>query len=205
MARKGQFQLEILCKIIEFLLFVYSLMDYGPCDQLGCLRNTCAILALQSSLSHYLLLIFRMAANGVQPNTKTFTALIGSVGKMSTLEQAMEIIEQLLCHEKDTENLTSTYSALMSACEKAGQWDLAVALFDKMSSQVCLPFVGLFNGPTVLGAKLAYLTPKTRLTHCTSWFTLAINSHPKSCTHLLSSLLKIILPQIVIFSKSKNI
>ena len=88
----------------------------------------------------------RMAENGVQPNTKTFTALIGSVGKMSTLEQAMDIIEQLLSHEKDTDNLTTTYSALMSACEKAGQWDLAVALFDKMSSQVgvfpeLLPFV----------------------------------------------------------------
>ena len=34
----------------------------------------------------------------------------------------------------------STYAALMAACEKAGQWDLALALFDKMSSQVCMSF-----------------------------------------------------------------
>ena len=72
----------------------------------------------------------------MQPNTKTFTALISSVGKMSTLDQALDIIDELLSHEKEPANLTQTYSALMSACEKAGQWDLAVALFDKMSAQV---------------------------------------------------------------------
>lgn len=79
----------------------------------------------------------RMAKDGVQPNTKTFTALISSVGKMSTIEQAMDIINELLSHETEPANLTQTYSALMSACEKAGQWDLAVALFDRMSNQVC--------------------------------------------------------------------
>ena len=72
----------------------------------------------------------------MQPNTKTFTALISSVGKMSTLDQALDIIDELLSPEKEPANLTQTYSALMSACEKAGQWDLAVALFDKMSAQV---------------------------------------------------------------------
>ena len=72
----------------------------------------------------------------MQPNTKTFTALISSVGKMSTLDQALDIIDELLAHEKEPANLTQTYSALMAACEKAGQWDLAVALFDKMSAQV---------------------------------------------------------------------
>lgn len=80
-----------------------------------------------------------MAKDGVQPNTKTFTALISSVGKMSTIEQAMDIINELLSHESEPANLIQTYSALMSACEKAGQWDLAVALFDKMSTQVSTP------------------------------------------------------------------
>ncbi len=61
-----------------------------------------------------------MAKDGVQPNTKTFTALIGSVGKMSTLEQAMAIIDELLNQEQEQSSLTQTYSALMSACEKAG-------------------------------------------------------------------------------------
>lgn len=85
----------------------------------------------------------RMAKDGVQPNTKTFTALIGSVGKMSTIGQAMDIINELLSHESDPSNLIQTYSALMSACEKAGQWDLAVALFDKMSAQVNSNFAWL--------------------------------------------------------------
>ena len=78
----------------------------------------------------------RMVQDGVQPNTKTFTALISSVGKLNSLDQAMEMINELLAHEPDSSNLTATYSALMSACEKAGQWDLAVALFDKISAQV---------------------------------------------------------------------
>lgn len=38
--------------------------------------------------------------------------------------------------EGHRQSMQTTYAALMAACEKAGQWDLAVALFDKMSAQV---------------------------------------------------------------------
>lgn len=106
-----------------------------------------------------------MADNGVQPNTKTFTALIGSVGRMNTMEQAMEIIEQLLSHDKDRDSQTQTYSALMSACEKAGQWDLAVALFDKMSADVSLPI----GRPNPAGDPLCAMHTSPRLfavLHC---------------------------------------
>ena len=33
----------------------------------------------------------------------------------------------------------ATYASLMAACEKAGQWGLAVALFDTMSARVPPP------------------------------------------------------------------
>ena len=79
----------------------------------------------------------RLLADELQPNTKTFTALIGSAGKLGSLEQALEIIQELLSSEAGASSLVDNYSTLMTACEKAGQWDLAVALFDKMSAQVC--------------------------------------------------------------------
>lgn len=40
---------------------------------------------------------------------------------------------------------SATFGALMNACEKAGQWDLAIALFDKMCAHGCRPDVGIFN------------------------------------------------------------
>jgi pentatricopeptide repeat protein len=45
----------------------------------------------------------------------------------------------------DGRGFSTTYSALMSACEKAGQWDLAVALFDRVSELGCQPDVCIFN------------------------------------------------------------
>ena len=51
-----------------------------------------------------------------------------------------QVLGELLSHEAGGVGSPSTYAALMAACEKAGQWDLALALFDKMSSQVCMSF-----------------------------------------------------------------
>jgi pentatricopeptide repeat protein len=47
-----------------------------------------------------------------------------------------QVLGDLLSHEAGGVGSPSTYAALMAACEKAGQWDLALALFDKMSSQI---------------------------------------------------------------------
>lgn len=47
-----------------------------------------------------------------------------------------QVIGDLLSHEPGGVGSASTYAALMAACEKAGQWDLALVLFEKMSSQV---------------------------------------------------------------------
>lgn len=70
------------------------------------------------------------------PNTKTFTALIGSFGKMGSVSAALEILGELLSHEPGGVGMLGTYAALMAACEKAGQGELALALFDKMCGQV---------------------------------------------------------------------
>ena len=77
-----------------------------------------------------------MVADGAVPNTKTFTALIGSFGKMGSVGAALDIITELLGHNQGMAASASTYAALMAACEKAGQGDLALALFEKMKAQV---------------------------------------------------------------------
>lgn len=80
--------------------------------------------------------VCRMVADGAVPNTKTFTALIGSFGKMGSVGAALDIITELLGHDQGMAASASTYAALMAACEKAGQGDLALALFEKMKAQV---------------------------------------------------------------------
>ena len=76
-----------------------------------------------------------MLADGATPNTKTFTALIGSVGKMAPLQQALDLVGELLATDSPQGKLP-TYQALMAACEKGGLWELALALFERMVSEV---------------------------------------------------------------------
>eukprot|EP00891_Asterochloris_glomerata_P003267 jgi/Astpho2/3267/Aster-08033 len=94
----------------------------------------------------------RMVGDGVQPNTKTYTALIMAFSKAGRLESVLDVLQELVMaptadvdEEGHRQSMQTTYAALMAACEKAGQWDLAVALFDKMSAQGCQPDVAIFN------------------------------------------------------------
>ena len=75
-------------------------------------------------------------ADGAVPNTKTFTALIGSFGKMGSVGADLDIVTELLGHDQSVAASAATYAALMAACEKAGQGDLALALFEKMKAEV---------------------------------------------------------------------
>lgn len=77
-----------------------------------------------------------MVADKATPNTKTFTALIGAFGKLGSVGAALDVIRELLAPGGDEVDASGTYASLMAACEKAGQWDLAVALFDTMSARV---------------------------------------------------------------------
>jgi pentatricopeptide repeat domain-containing protein 1 len=38
-----------------------------------------------------------------------------------------------------------TYSALISACEKAGRWETALELFGRMTAEGCAPNVITYN------------------------------------------------------------
>ena len=95
--------------------------------------------------SNRALYVCRMVADGAVPNTKTFTALIGSFGKMGSVGAALDIITELLGHDQGMAASASTYAALMAACEKAGQGDLALALFEKMKAQVHILLYTLFR------------------------------------------------------------
>ena len=46
---------------------------------------------------------------------------------------------------KGCERSVITYSSLISACEKAGQWELALELFNEMHSEGCIPNTVTFN------------------------------------------------------------
>jgi len=88
----------------------------------------------------------QMVADGAAPNTKTFTALIGAFGKLGSVGAALDVIHELLAPGGGgAVDAGPTYASLMAACEKAGQWDLAVALFDTMSARGCVPDVTIFN------------------------------------------------------------
>ncbi len=71
-----------------------------------------------------------------------------------------------------------TYSSLISACEKAGRWQLALELFSEMHREGCKPNVVTYNSLIAAcaqgeGRHAASLGPSTRL------------PVPKACTELL--------------------
>ncbi|KAK9811789.1 hypothetical protein WJX72_010082 [[Myrmecia] bisecta] len=85
-----------------------------------------------------------MIGDGVQPNSKTFTALIGAFAKCRTLDRVLDIVEGLAAKDGPG-SVASTYASLMAACEKAGQWDMAMALFKRITVQNFQPDVSIFN------------------------------------------------------------
>ena len=71
-----------------------------------------------------------------------------------------------------------TYSSLISACEKAGRWQLALELFSEMHREGCKPNVVTYNSLIAAcaqgeGRHAASLGPSTRL------------PVPRACTYLL--------------------
>lgn len=57
--------------------------------------------------------------------------------------QVMEVYQDML--RTNCERSVITYSALISACEKAGQWQLALNLFEEMLRERCTPNVITYN------------------------------------------------------------
>lgn len=59
------------------------------------------------------------------------------------LLQVMDTYQEML--RTGCERSVITYSALISACEKAGQWQLALNLFSEMLKEKCDPNVITYN------------------------------------------------------------
>lgn len=55
----------------------------------------------------------------------------------------MEVFQEMV--HKGCERSVITYSSLISACEKAGQWELALELFNEMAGEGCVPNTVTFN------------------------------------------------------------
>lgn len=59
------------------------------------------------------------------------------------VEKALEIFRDMI--RRGCERNVITYSSLISACEKAGRWEMALELFSKMHKENCKPNVVTFN------------------------------------------------------------
>lgn len=58
-----------------------------------------------------------------------------------------------------------TYSALISACEKAGQWQLALNLFNEMLKDKCEPNVITYNSLITACAQVTGAGQSSRCNH----------------------------------------
>ena len=63
--------------------------------------------------------------------------------EVSWLAQVMEVFQEMVF--KGCERSVITYSSLISACEKAGQSDLAMELFQEMAQEGCVPNTVTYN------------------------------------------------------------
>ena len=65
------------------------------------------------------------------------------VSKRHGRAQVMEVFQEMVF--KGCERSVITYSSLISACEKAGQSDLAMELFQEMAQEGCVPNTVTYN------------------------------------------------------------
>ena len=64
------------------------------------------------------------------------------------IEEALRIFQDMV--QRGCERNVITYSSLISACEKAGRWQLALELLEEMHRDGCKPNVVTFN--SLIGA-----------------------------------------------------
>lgn len=80
----------------------------------------------------------RMKAAKVEASSKSYGALISACGRMGdSTEETAGLICRILGKTTPSPSMQSL-NALMAACEKAGQFDLAIAIFERLISQVSL-------------------------------------------------------------------
>lgn len=67
-----------------------------------------------------------------------------------------------------------TYSSLISACEKAGRWELALDLFSEMHREGCKPNVVTYN--SLIAACAQGAQPSAKLGPVTAWSLLVLHA-----------------------------
>ena len=72
-----------------------------------------------------------------------YTYLCGSTARSNVCAQVMEVFGEMVA--AGCERTVITYSSLISACEKAGQWERALSLFEGMHQDGCRPNVITYN------------------------------------------------------------
>ena len=71
----------------------------------------------------------------VSVNASVLTSQVASAcSRQLTLRFCAQAIKHEVDSGKTEGKRSATYSAAMAACEKAGQWELAVKLFDKVTT-----------------------------------------------------------------------
>lgn len=98
--------------------------------------------------------------------------------------QVMEVYQDML--RTGCERSVITYSALISACEKAGQWQLALNLFGEMLRERCTPNVITYNSLITACAQVGPLLWGSVLRAC-CW---QVFAHLLRLCHLLMFLLR---------------
>lgn len=78
-----------------------------------------------------------------KPRERAFTRLINMCGRQKESRKALEVFATM-CDYRGVRPNTYTYSALISACSSAGDWDLAVDVYRRMKAAAasdprCLP------------------------------------------------------------------
>ena len=77
------------------------------------------------------------------PATHRNITQVACVSKRHGCAQVMEVFQEMVF--KGCERSVITYSSLISACEKAGQSDLAMELFQEMAQEGCVPNTVTYN------------------------------------------------------------
>ena len=93
------------------------------------------------------------------------------------IEEALRIFQDMV--QRGCERNVITYSSLISACEKAGRWQLALELLEEMHRDNCKPNVVTFN--SLIGACGQGALHKNIFTQSRSFF-LCLGK--ESCTKL---------------------
>lgn len=99
----------------------------------------------------------RMLGRNVKPSATTYTALISAHGKKGLVEDAVAIFQDMVQRSerfvfgsiyrscRGCERNVITYSSLIGACEKTGEWKLAFDLFLMMRAENIRPNIVTFN------------------------------------------------------------